>query len=45
MFPTECPECQQPVVREEGEADYRCVNADCPAVLRESTLDTGAAAG
>ena len=22
------------MVREEGEADYRCVNADCPAVLR-----------
>ena len=22
------------MVREEGEADYRCVNADCPALLR-----------
>jgi DNA ligase (NAD+) len=26
------------VVRVEGEADYRCVNADCPAKLRESLL-------
>ncbi|HTX77361.1 MAG TPA: NAD-dependent DNA ligase LigA [Terracidiphilus sp.] len=33
-YPTECPACQQPAVREEGEADYRCVNVDCPAVLQ-----------
>ena len=26
------------MVREEGEADWRCVNADCPAKLRESLL-------
>lgn len=32
-FPTNCPVCGNPVVREEGEADYRCVNADCPALL------------
>ena len=32
-FPTNCPVCGNPVVREEGEADYRCVNVDCPAVL------------
>ena len=25
-------------MREEGEADWRCVNADCPAKLRESLL-------
>ncbi|MGA7255824.1 MAG: NAD-dependent DNA ligase LigA [Terracidiphilus sp.] len=41
-FPTHCPECGQPVVREEGEADYRCVNADCPALLRETLLHWGA---
>ena len=41
-FPTNCPECGQPVVREEGEADYRCVNADCPALLRETLLHWGA---
>jgi len=29
------------VVREEGEADWRCVNADCPAKLRESLLHFG----
>jgi DNA ligase (NAD+) len=37
-FPTECPECHSAVVRAEGEVDYRCVNADCPAKLRESLL-------
>jgi DNA ligase (NAD+) len=37
-FPTRCPECHSKVVRIEGEADYRCVNADCPAKLRESLL-------
>jgi DNA ligase (NAD+) len=41
-FPSHCPECGQPVVREEGEADYRCVNADCPALLRETLLHWGA---
>jgi DNA ligase (NAD+) len=33
VYPTKCPVCKQDVVREEGEADYRCVNVDCPAVL------------
>jgi DNA ligase (NAD+) len=28
--------CGNPAVREEGEADYRCVNADCPALLHGS---------
>jgi DNA ligase (NAD+) len=37
-FPKNCPECGNAVVREEGEADWRCVNADCPAKLRESLL-------
>ncbi len=32
-FPTNCPVCGSAVVREEGEADYRCVNVDCPALL------------
>jgi DNA ligase (NAD+) len=40
-FPTECPECGSEVVRAEGEVDYRCVNADCPAKLRESLLHFG----
>jgi DNA ligase (NAD+) len=38
VFPLDCPECQSAVVRAEGEVDFRCVNADCPAKLRESLL-------
>ena len=41
IFPTKCPECGSEVVRAEGEVDYRCVNADCPAKLRESLLHFG----
>jgi len=41
LFPTECPECGSTVVRAEGEVDFRCVNADCPAKLRESLLHFG----
>jgi DNA ligase (NAD+) len=37
-FPDHCPECGGKVVRAEGEADHRCVNAKCPAKLRESLL-------
>jgi len=37
-FPERCPECGGKVVREEGEADHRCVNAACPAKRRESIL-------
>lgn len=37
-MPERCPECGGHVVREEGEADHRCVNAACPAKLRESIL-------
>jgi len=40
-FPSACPECGSKVVREEGEVDYRCVNADCPAKLRETLLHFG----
>jgi DNA ligase (NAD+) len=38
VFPVTCPVCGSDVVRDEGEADYRCVNADCPARLKESVL-------
>lgn len=37
-FPTHCPVCGSEIVRTEGEADYRCVNVDCPARLKESIL-------
>jgi DNA ligase (NAD+) len=40
-FPKNCPECGSAVVREEGEADWRCVNADCPAKIRETLLHFG----
>src|SRR5271170_1015555 len=36
--PEKCPECGTKVVRTEGEVDYRCVNANCPAKLRETIL-------
>ena len=26
-----CPECGSPIVRKDGEADYYCLNEDCPA--------------
>jgi DNA ligase (NAD+) len=41
VYPSICPECGNPVVRVEGEVDYRCVNTDCPAKLRESLLHFG----
>jgi DNA ligase (NAD+) len=37
-FPANCPVCGSEVARAEGEADYRCVNVDCPARLKESVL-------
>ena len=37
-MPERCPECGGHIVRTEGEADHRCVNANCPAKLRESIL-------
>jgi DNA ligase (NAD+) len=37
-MPERCPECGGHVVRVEGEADHRCVNAACPAKLRETIL-------
>jgi DNA ligase (NAD+) len=35
VFPTHCPRCKTLLVREEGEVDFRCVNASCPARLEE----------
>ncbi len=32
-MPETCPVCGTKVVRTEGEVDYRCVNANCPAKL------------
>jgi DNA ligase (NAD+) len=38
QMPDKCPVCGTHVVRTEGEVDYRCVNANCPAKLRETIL-------
>ena len=38
QMPERCPVCGGHVVRTEGEADHRCVNANCPAKLRETIL-------
>ena len=35
-MPETCPDCGDPVVREEGEVATRCVNPGCPAVVREA---------
>jgi len=34
-FPIRCPRCKTELVREEGEVDWRCINASCPARLEE----------
>lgn len=38
VFPQLCPECGSHLVRAEGEVDWRCINASCPARLREELL-------
>jgi DNA ligase (NAD+) len=37
-IPETCPVCGNKVVRTEGEVDYRCVNANCPAKLLGTIL-------
>lgn len=34
-MPAQCPSCGSPLVREDGEAAYRCVSIDCPAQAHE----------
>ena len=41
VYPTKCPVCGSAAVREEGEADYRCVNVDCPALLQGAVENWG----
>jgi DNA ligase (NAD+) len=38
QMPENCPVCGTKVVRTEGEVDYRCVNANCPAKLQGTIL-------
>ncbi len=37
-MPVNCPECDWPVVRREGEAAIRCTNPHCPALGREGLI-------
>jgi DNA ligase (NAD+) len=37
-MPDKCPVCGTKVVKTEGEVDYRCVNANCPAKLLGTIL-------
>ncbi|MDO5096723.1 MAG: NAD-dependent DNA ligase LigA [Peptostreptococcaceae bacterium] len=37
-LPSHCPECQSEVVREEGEAAYKCLNISCPARIKRSII-------
>lgn len=41
VFPEVCPECGSELRREEGEVDWRCINASCPARLREELRHFG----
>ncbi|MCB0538821.1 MAG: NAD-dependent DNA ligase LigA, partial [Bacteroidetes bacterium] len=38
IFPTKCPSCQAALVRPEGEAVFRCENAECPAQAEERII-------
>ena len=38
VMPSACPACGSEAVREEGEAVRRCVNASCPAQVKERIL-------
>lgn len=42
VFPANCPVCGTALVKEPGEVDWRCVNASCPARLREELVHFGA---
>jgi len=34
-MPEKCPSCGSKIIREEGEVAYRCINATCPAQIKE----------
>jgi DNA ligase (NAD+) len=42
VFPTECKRCGQPLLKAEGEVDWRCLNTECPARISEELLHWGA---
>lgn len=36
VMPVECPSCQSPVTKAEGEVAHRCTNIFCPSIVKES---------
>ena len=38
QMPACCPSCGSPLVREEGEAAFRCISIDCPAQSQERLM-------
>ncbi len=38
IFPTVCPSCGEPVIRENDEAAIRCINSECPAQLLRNII-------
>ena len=38
MMINKCPECKETIYRDEGEADYFCLNINCPARILESII-------
>jgi len=40
-FPSVCPECETPVVKDEGGVYIRCPNATCPAKVKEEVRHFG----
>ncbi|MCX7842412.1 MAG: NAD-dependent DNA ligase LigA [Clostridia bacterium] len=38
VMPSRCPECNSEVIREEGEAAFRCTGIECPAQLFRSIV-------
>ncbi|MCB0736705.1 MAG: NAD-dependent DNA ligase LigA [Bacteroidetes bacterium] len=38
VFPTECPVCSSKPEKPEGEAVWRCINAECPAQIEERLI-------
>jgi DNA ligase (NAD+) len=41
LLPSACPACGSELVKAEGEVDWRCINANCPARLREELRHFG----
>lgn len=38
QMPQACPSCGSPIVRDEGEAVFRCISIDCPAQAKERMI-------